>query len=284
MAFCGHRAALWAACLAGLSAVVWGGLGLGAAACARFLAGLAGAVAVGLMWSVQVFESAQWWSVADAAEGASLVLLLLVAGAAHGGRPLEWRVAVALWLLGAFAVYEPDGALEVFVVVHRWAVWGHGHVSCPLVLAVTLVWLVRAGPSLHKLGLPACVSAGALPRAACLGVAVLWPYALAVALGAAVWASVPASVAVGLVCGCLARTHAGAPWLVLLWCGCDMGAATLLCCVPWPLLLWWSHLGGVLLYYCLLTPLCAASWSAGATVVSGACLCLVVLVLLWLAA
>ena len=139
---------------------------------------------------------------------------------------------------------------------------------------------------MHRLGLPVCSPAGALPREACLSVAVLWPYALAVALGAAVWASVPAFVGVGLVCGCFARVRAGAAalWLVLLWSGCSTGAAALLCCLPWPLLLWWSHLGGLLLYYCLLTPLCAASWGAWAAVVGGACLCLVVLSLLRLSA
>lgn len=244
-----------------LSAVVQGVLGWGAAAWTRFLAGLAGAVAVGLLWSVQVFESAQWWSVADAAEGASLVLVVLVAGALHGGRPLEWRAAAALWLLGAFAVYELDGVFAAFVVVHRWAVWGHGHVSWVLVLVVPLVWLARVGPCLHGLGPLACASAGTLPRAACLSVAVLWPYAAAAALGAAVWVSVPAPVAVCLVSGCFARARASAaaPWLVFLWGACGAGAATLLCCVPWPLLLWWSHLGGLLLYYWLLTPLCGAS-------------------------
>ena len=122
VALCGHWTALWVACLTGLSAIVQCALGWGSAVCVGFLAGLAGAVVVGLLWSVQVFESAQWWSIADAAEGASLVLLALVAGAAHGGRPRGWRVAAALWLLGTLAVYEPDGAFEVFVVVHRWAV------------------------------------------------------------------------------------------------------------------------------------------------------------------
>ena len=269
-----------------LSAVVQGGFGWGVALCARFLAGLAGAIAVGLLWSVQVFESAQWWSIADTAEGASLVLLVLVVGAVHGGSPLGRRVAAALWLLGVLAAYEPDGAFVVFVVVHRWAVWGHGHVSCLLVLAVTLAWLVRAGLGSRRLGLLACASASALPRAACFSAAVLWPYALAVALGGAVWTSVPAPVAVCLVCGCFARTlgRAAALWLVFLWCSCGTGAALLLCCVPWPLLLWWSHLGGLLLYYCLLTPLCAASWVAWGAVVSGACLCLATLPLLRLCA
>ena len=238
------------------------------------------------MWSVQVFESAQWWSIADAAEGASLVLVVLAAGALHGGRPLEWRVAAALWLLGVLAVYELDGAFVAFVVVHRWAVWGHGHVSWLLALAVTLAWVTRVGSGLHGLGLLACASAGTLPRAACLSTAVLWPYALALALGAAAWTSVPAPVAVCLVCGCFARAWASAValWLVFVWCACGAGAATLLCCVPWPLLLWWSHLGGLLLYCCLLTPLCAASVGAWAAVVSGACLCLAVLSLLRLGA
>lgn len=136
----GHLAAL-SLSHGALLVVAWLVLGGAVGRRGAGLSALLPPLVVGLSWSVAIFDSELWWSLGDAAEGASLAAAVLLCGSIHWGRSGRHCSVHLVGALLALAAWSMSPNLSGITIVHWWS--GQGSVL-PLGVAVCVAWALRA--------------------------------------------------------------------------------------------------------------------------------------------